>query len=338
MSTVTPASGPAPLAGVGAAVSRTVFPQTVGESAGQAVQPQPQAGTPGSALDAAVRAAAIRQEGLAPLLADLAAALRSPGLPADLKTAMQRLIGLELPTEPPPTAVALRQAVARSGLFTEARLAAQPGAPIADLKTALAGLQASLAGHADAQPAAHHAEPVPPPPLPDGEQGAQPAVPSSFPPEAGLQAVIGHLQHRVEAARSRLLLQQAASAGGKPSTGPWLFELPLATPQGAAIAQFQIDADESSETEPNTERTWRARFTLDVGGTGPVHAHLALRGEDLMLGLFAESDETAARLDQDRTQLADALQAEALNPQIAIRPGAPKTAPAPVGRFVDSAA
>lgn len=338
MPTVTPASGAPPLAGVGAAVSRTVVSQSLDASAKPADQTHSQAGTPESALAAAVRAAAIRQEGLAPLLADLAAALRSPGIPMDLKAAMQRLVGLELPTEPPPSAADLREAVARSGLFTEARLAAQPGAPAADLKMALAGLQASLASHADTQQAGRHAEPVPPPPLPDGEQGAQPAVPSSLPPDAGLQAVIGQLQHRVEAARSRLLLQQAASAGGKPATGPWLFELPLATPQGAAIAQFQIDADEPSSAEPGAERTWRARFTLDVGGTGPVHAHLALRGEDLMLGLFAESDETAARLDQDRARLADALQADALTPQIAIRPGAPKTAPAPAGRFVDSAA
>lgn len=339
MATVTPTSNLQPLAGVAAAAPRVVVtgPEAVANadvSAQAGIAPQP----PADALTAAVRAAATRQDGLAPLLADLAAALKSPALPPGLRAAIQTVMSLQLPTSPPPTAADLRQAAARSGLFLEARLAAGGAPPPGDFKAALAVLDTALDAHAGEAPAAAQAEPAPPPPYQDGPQQGQPALPASLPLEAGLQAMIGHLQRRVAGAQARGLLQQAASATGRAAAGPWLFELPLATPQGAAIAQFQIDADQPSASEASAERTWRAHFTLDLPGTGPVHAHLALRGEDLMLGLFAEAPDTAARLDQDRAQLATALQAEALNPQIAIRPGVPQAASVAAGRFVDSAA
>lgn len=339
MATVTPTSNLPPLAGVIAAAPRVVVS---GPEAVATAEAPVQAGlaphSPADALAAAVRIAAARQEGLAPLLADLAAALKSPTLPPGLRAAIQTVMGQQLPTSPPPTAADLRQAVARSGLFLEARMAAGEAPPPGDFKTALASLGATLGAHVGEASASARAEPAPPPPYQDGPQQGQPPVAADLPSEAGLQAMVGHLQRRVAGAQARGLLQQAASATGRAAAGPWLFELPLATHQGAAVAQFQIDADQPAAGEVSAERTWRAHFTLDLEGVGPVHAHLALRGEDLMLGLFAEAPDTAARLDQDRARLATALQAEALNPQIAIRPGAPQPAPVAAGRFVDSAA
>jgi hypothetical protein len=135
-------------------------------------------------------------------------------------------------------------------------------------------------------------------------------------------------------------MQQAASTArdlDAPRVGPWLFELPLATPQGAAVAQFQIDADEPHHTGEDADRVWRARFTLDLAGVGPVHVNLALRQSDLNLSLWAESGDTAVRLDQTSATLLSALQAQALNAHIAVRPGAPETRVAPPGRFADSA-
>lgn len=343
MASVAPTSVSQPPVAVGTAVLRQAVMAPTLETAtapsAEAAPATPSAApTPASALASAVSAAAARQDGLGPLLADLAAALKTSTLPPALKAAIQTVARFQLPTAPPPTAAQLRQAVAQSGLFLEARMAAQPGLPPADFKLALANLSAALTSQAADKPAVVQAEPAPPPPYQDGPQRGQPALAATLPPQAELQAVVGHLQRRVAAAQSRVLLQQAASATGRAAAGPWLFELPLATPQGAAIAQFQIDADEPTAAETPVERTWRARFTLDLAGIGPVHAHLALRGEDLMLGLFAEDEAAAVRLDEDRARLATALQAEALNPQIAIRPGSPHTATPPAGRFVDGAA
>ncbi len=341
---VTPTSAlPAP-AGAGAIVPRDLAAAVAAQSQVGAASPHEADGAPaapGPTLASAVSAAAARQDGLSPLLADLAAALNAPAVPSAVKAAIQKVLGFQLATSPPPTPADLRQAVSQSGLFLESRLAAQPNLPPADLKAALGDLGQVLSALAGDRSTQVHAEPVPPPPYPDGPQRGQPAAPSSLPVNVELQAVVGHLQRRVAAAQARQLLQQAASVPGEAGgarTGPWLFELPLATPQGAAIAQFEIDADQPPVADEKPERTWRARFTLDLEGVGPVHAHLALSGDDLKLGLFAEAGETAARLDQDRPRLALALQAEALNPQIAIRPGVPQTATVPAGRFVDNAA
>jgi hypothetical protein len=330
----------------------TDSPTAVGPAAGEtaiglldqadpAVPPPPVPGTtPASALESAIRAAATRQGGLATLLADLGAALARPDLSPALKAAIVKVLSFQLPTTPPPTAADLRQALSASGLFLEARLAAQAGPPPADLKAALIDLRQALAVAANGRPAAAvAAEPAPPPPYRDGPQQGQPAVPPTLPPHPELQALAAHLQRRTVAALSRQVLQQAASTQREPHrAGPWLFELPLATPQGAAIAQFQIDADDPPAPGESRERTWRARFTLDLADLGPVHVNLALRGSDLRANLWAEAPDAAARLDQDRVSLALALQAQALDPQIAIRPGAPHTDLAPAGRFADSAA
>ncbi|MDQ0464050.1 hypothetical protein QO010_001821 [Caulobacter ginsengisoli] len=317
------------------------------EQAAPAAPPPPlPATTPASALETAVHAAATRQGGLATLLADLSVALARPDLSPALKAAIVKVLGFQLPTVPPPTAADLRQALSASGLFLEARLASQAGPPPADLKAALIDLHQALAVAANGQPAAPSLglpapEPAPPPPYRDGPQTGQPAVLPTLPPHPEIQALAAHLQRRTVAALSRQLLQQAASTPSEPGvtrTGPWLFELPLATPQGAAIAQFQIDADDPPAPGESRERIWRARFTLDLAGVGPVHVNLALRGSELRANLWAEVPDAAARLDQDRVSLALALQAQALDPQIAIRPGAPHTELAPAGRFADSAA
>jgi hypothetical protein len=344
MSTVAPVSAVPALTGVGQVLASdptqalTIQAQVMqAEAAASALETvQPAQPAQPSALEAAVAVAATRQDGLAELMADLGVALAAPGLSPDVKAAIGQVFGFQLPTQPPPSAADLRAAVAASGLFLEARLAGEGGAPM-DLKAALGMLSQALAaaGPEPSAPAPAHAPP--PPPFRDGPQAGQPAVASNLTPVMPAQAMAAQLLRKVGGVLSRQLLQQAASTP-RPGATSWLFELPLATQQGAAIAQFQIDADEPPAAAAELERTWRARFTLDLAAVGPVHVNLALRGSDLRADLWAETAEAAARLDQDRASLALALQAEALDPQIAIRPGAPQTARAPAGRFVDSAA
>jgi hypothetical protein len=106
-----------------------------------------------TALATAVRSAAAAQDGLSPLLADAAAALRLEGLPAEVRGAVRRLLSFQIPGEGAVAADQLRRAFARSGLFLEANLdtaaaTAQAGRATAvipdDMKAALAALRQSL--------------------------------------------------------------------------------------------------------------------------------------------------------------------------------------------------
>ncbi|WP_296595449.1 hypothetical protein, partial [Phenylobacterium sp.] len=95
------------------------------------------------ALAGARTEAAGRQDQMGPIFADLARALDAPALPPALKAAIARVLAFQAPTDRPPTAETIRTAVAQSGLFLEANLAAgRPMAP--DLKAALLVLRQAL--------------------------------------------------------------------------------------------------------------------------------------------------------------------------------------------------
>jgi hypothetical protein len=124
--------------------------------------------TPPRALAEAVRAAAARQGGLAPLFADGGEALKATTLPAPVRAAVQKLLGLRLPLDQDLTAADVKQAFVRSGVLLEPRLAAAakavapdapPGAPPADLKATLLALRQALKGWTAQAP---QAEPLTP--------------------------------------------------------------------------------------------------------------------------------------------------------------------------------
>jgi len=304
------------------------------------------------AVAGAVQSAAPRQGGLGPLMADLAQALASPDLPPAVREAGVRLLGLRTPLTPTLSAQDLRQAVARSGLFLEARLAAQAatGAPLPpDLKAALLNVREALAGWAArAAPPGASAPPsaaaAPPPPFRGGPVAAQP--PASTPLPADPQVVARRLVREAEGAVARQELLQAASlpsarpadAAEPPGRSHWLFEIPFATPQGTAVAQFEVERDGGgadggapSDAPPH----WRARFALDVEPFGPVHAQVTLSGARAGVQLWAERPETALALRAHQDLLRGALELAAYAPEVAVMTGAPPKPAAPAGLFVD---
>jgi hypothetical protein len=330
-----PAAVPAvPAVGAGSAVGASQG----GGATTQAPIPSPAVQPTVSALDAAVQAAVGSQGGLAGLLADLEAALQSGGLPPAVQAAAEQVLDAQLPLDDAPTAEALQQAVAQSGLFLEADLAAT-GAPTGgDLKAALLTLGQALEGWSGARPSGAGGARAPAPPYRDGPLQGQPAARASLGGELPAETVAGRLAQETSAATARQLLMQAGSTalrGGGGKAGPhWLFELPLATAQGPATAQFEIDADETKDGQDPDEQTWRARFSLDLAGSGPVHAKVALRGGKLRVSLWAEQDATRASLDQSRDELLQELGEEGLEAQVIVLPGAPEAAPPPAGRFL----
>ena len=94
-----------------------------------AVTPDAQPETPARAVAAAAGRAAARQAGLASLMADMAQAAAEPAVPPKVKAAIAQVMALSTRMDGQISGPEIRQALQRSGLFLEARLAAAtPGA------------------------------------------------------------------------------------------------------------------------------------------------------------------------------------------------------------------
>jgi hypothetical protein len=187
-----------------------------------------------------------------------------------------------------------------------------------------------------------------PPPIRGALPAAQPIAQPTIAPHAPLEATAHHLLDDTDAAIARQTLLQVASlpdrvdtSGKADMTAPrWNFEIPFATPQGTAMAQFEISRDGGSEGVEAAKRVWRARFSLDVEPAGPVHALISLIGEKTSVRLWAERSATAERLRAGMSELSQALSRAELQPgDIVIRDGAPIQAEpaARAGHFLDRA-
>jgi hypothetical protein len=318
------------------------------------------------AVAAAVQAAAPRQGGLAPLMADFNQAVAN--LPPQAQAAVARVLALQTPLGPKVTGEQLQAATARSGLFLEAKMAAaaqpapggsKPPAPPMDLKAALLIAREALVrwaetaapeadsaqAQAQAQAQARPAGPPPPPPLrhaPPAAQGqAAPSLPADAPPALAARRLV----QETDAALARQELLQAASlpeglqAGPRrlDSAGPhWLFEIPFTAPQGGqGVAQFAIEGDGAGE-RPGHTPVWRARFSLDIEPLGPLHAQVTLTGRRAGVTLWAERPESAALLRDWEGRLSEALEAADYLADVTMIGGAPPPPPATrAGALVD---
>jgi hypothetical protein len=190
---------------------------------------------------------------------------------------------------------------------------------------------------------------LPPPPLNGALPAAQPIAPATLSAHTPLNTVLQHLLERTDGALARQTLLQIASLPGQavdpavtridPSIPRWHFEIPFATPQGTAMAQFEISRDGTGREAVAAKATWRARFSLNVEPAGPVHAAISLNGDRTSVRMWAERPATAAQLRAGVAQLTQALSRAELKPgDIVIRDGAPRqSAPAAAGHFLDRA-
>lgn len=187
---------------------------------------------------------------------------------------------------------------------------------------------------------------VPPPPFRGSEPSAQSIALPSLAPDDAPVAMAHRLIDDADAALARQTLLQAASLPvdtpglrNDPAVPRWNFEIPFATPQGTAVAQFEISRDGAGNEVEAASRVWRARFSLDVEPSGPVHALVSLSGGRTSVRMWAERPATTAQLRINAPQLSHALREAALEPgDIVIGDGAPpKAVPPPAGHFLDRA-
>ncbi|NEV77900.1 flagellar hook-length control protein FliK [Rhodopseudomonas sp. BR0C11] len=191
---------------------------------------------------------------------------------------------------------------------------------------------------------------TPPPPFPGALPAAQPVMPANLTPHAPVDANLRRILTETEGALARQTLLQVASLPDRADAAParvdaaqprWAFEIPLATPQGTAVAQFEIsrDRDEAAQAAGSSGTVWQARFSLDVEPAGPVHALISLRGEKTSVRLWAERPATTAQLRAGAADLGRALaRADLVSGDIVVRDGAPPAPrPAVAGHFLDRA-
>ncbi len=190
---------------------------------------------------------------------------------------------------------------------------------------------------------------TPPPPIRGALPAAQPIASPTIAPHAPLEATAHHLLDDTDAAIARQTLLQVASLPDRIDTSApktdmtvprWNFEIPFVTPQGTAMAQFEISRDGGEQEVEAAKRIWRARFSLDVEPAGPVHALISLQGDKTSVRIWAERPATAEQLRAGASDLSQALSRAELQPgDIVIRDGAPpQAAPAArAGHFLDRA-
>ncbi len=189
---------------------------------------------------------------------------------------------------------------------------------------------------------------LPPPPVNGALPSAQPVMPATLAAHAPVEATLQHLLGDTDGAIARQTLLQVASLPGQtdttagkldPAAPRWNFEIPFATPQGTAMAQFEISRDGGGREADPAKQVWRARFSLDVEPAGPIHALVSLNGERTSVRMWAERPATAAQLRSGVPQLSQALSRAELQPgDIVVREGAPaQPASAPAGHFLDRA-
>jgi hypothetical protein len=318
-----------------------------------------------SLLSAAASQAAATQDSMAPLLADLSAALDSAALPAAARASVQQILSAQTPLTTGTTAASLQAAVAGSGLFLEASLAAAAadGTNAAlntagDMKALLLQLSSTL-DPAALDPAASNplaaalvgalpqsrveAQPrqrLPPrPPIAGAVTAGQPVARAGIGPDTSSQTLTSSLRQEAAAALARLTMSQLASVPKSGAATRWAFELPVETPGGLAIAQFEISRDDHNGAADQAAPTWRARFSMDVEPSGPVHAEVSLSGGRTRATLWAERGDAHQALDALQHELTSALaEEEGEGGDVAVRivAGAPPdTTPQVSGRFVD---
>lgn len=345
-----------------------------------AVAPQTAPASPRAVAGPLLGAALGRQDSLAPLFANLAGLAQGSvalTLPKPLMALVDQILAQRLPASEarPVTAEALKSAIARSGVFLEARQAAgEVPTPQTDIKAALQSLRDLLKPAVDGAPATrlplpgeptNEAAPQPGRPAPRGtpDQDASASTPTKArpaPPRDGLltpqpttepslttaarpatiaQALFGQAEaalDRIALAQYASLPQEAARLDQQPPAR-WLTEIPLALPNGTAVLPLEIERDppQSGSATPDAP-LWRVRFALDVEPLGALQGVVTLQGRAIGVSFWAEREDTSRLLRQATPDLETSLLRSRFDSaEFEVFTGHPQKAKAAAGQFLD---
>lgn len=279
-----------------------------------------------AALSQMVQQAISQQVSLAGVSSLLTALVSQSGLPEPLLKLGRQILGNQLDLSGKVDGAALKAAVARSGLFQEAALAAnRPVAAGGDTKSGLLALRQGLAqwlgGESQLSPIVR----IPPPlrgmvPRVRQAEHLPPVLPLD-PEDAGRL-----LLERTDGALSRIRLQQNASLPDPVHRNEmqWTLDLPVVVAGFHTIINLQIHQDAPAETSAPEERSWQVSFATNLPEIGEIGAQVSLRGKLTGILLWAERTSVVADLSSGVDGLREELAAVGLMPgAIVVRVGAP---------------
>lgn len=256
-------------------------------------------------------------------------ALKPQPLPAPVRQAIEQLLSrlpvstnLATPGTSNEAGQQVRQWIAESGLFAEARLAQSRDPALPDLKLALARIITTLLTQqgngpeqfnrltALATPALIQAPLqfpnalAPPPP----QSATEPATVGQM-----LRLLAGMLNRiTVNQLHSQVLSTRTTADAPAPTT-TLLLELPWVTPQNEPrLAQLRIEHERQDEGSAGTKRAagiaeWRLSLAMDLDDAGPVHFDVALRQQQVSARVWAEKQATLAHVQQSLPSLRQSL-------------------------------
>jgi hypothetical protein len=252
-----------------------------------------------------------RQESPALLLANLAWIAQGKGgaesLPRAVVQAAAQLWHALPQADSLGDAPALETAIARSGVFLEANLAAHRGPPetrIAyDLKTLMLTLGRALQAHG-AKPSAAPADAAVHSPVPTarGPLTALPGVPATLSMLDEPVQQLNELSRQTEGALARLTTVQISNSAPEATVQSMLIDLPVRHENRAAVLRLRVERDGSRRHEHGTE-SWMVEAAVDLGAIGALHAKVTLVGKRIGVQLRAESPSVVAALSQHVGQL-----------------------------------
>ena len=282
-----------------------------------------------------VQAAVPLQGAATGLTAVLATLVGATGLPEPVLRAAQQVLAGRLDLSAGTlSGGTLKQAVATSGIFSEARLGSPATAGVGDAKSVLLALRSSLVAwlgsgqHPIAAPAT-----VPPPLRGMTPRARVPDVQPVLPLEGG--EPVDELGRRAldhaGASIARLRLHQHASlpdAEGRPAPALSL-DVPVMVGGYQALLHLQIRQDgEGREEAGSADRGWQMRFAINLPALGEVGAQVSLRAGTAGVMLWATEEATAVALEQDIELLRAGLVAAGLQPgSLLVRHGEPAAGP-----------
>lgn len=274
-------------------------------------------------LSQAIRATLPHQTPLPPLLNNLAIIAKDRAVniagnePSATPTTIQRtrpfpplpqplveLIGSVVDKLPRSDAIrtgdGLKQAVAQSGLFLEAKLAQVLQQPITgsttppiDFKGGLLSLLLTLLNFSKNPPPTSNTPPMPNTPS-HAQTGAQ-ATPNQ---PMNLQQALTELLRNVEGGLARLQLSQlVTSAPDDDGKRAWVMELPVRTDSHIDVIQLRIEKDKGHRSSKKTA-LWSVTLSLELSGLGPVQARITLVDKTVSTNFWAEHAQTTELIEQ----------------------------------------
>jgi hypothetical protein len=203
---------------------------------------------------------------------------------------------------------ALEAAIAKSGVFLEANLAAHRGPPdprvASDLKTLMLTLQRALQA-SGAKPSSTHSDAAGHAPVPTsrGPLTTLPAAPATLAVLEEPTQQLNELSRQADGAIARLTTVQISNSAPDPAVQSMLIDLPVRHEDRAAMLRLKIERDGSNRREAGAAESWTVEAAVDLGAIGALHAKVTLIGKRIGVQLRAESPAVVAALAQRADEL-----------------------------------